>query len=182
VAKGLEAQLLLAKGSRVMLTANLWTKAGLVNGAMGTVQDILFEGQGPPSLPTAVFVKFEHYEGPTITTLEGVNVVPIVPIKRIWEGKSGTVCSRLQLALRLFWAITVHKSQGLTLEKAKIDIGNREFASGLSFIAVSRVRFLNDIFFKQFFFERLQRIKSCRRLQERKDEEARLLCMIPQEK
>ena len=66
VAKGLEAQILLAKGCHVMLTSNLWTEAGLVNGSIGIVQDILFEEQGPPALPTAVFVKFEKYNGPTI--------------------------------------------------------------------------------------------------------------------
>ena len=53
------------------------------------------------SLPTAVFVKFDHYEGPTITTTEGINVVPIAPIKRTWEGKSGRVCSRFQVPLYL---------------------------------------------------------------------------------
>jgi len=178
VAKGLEAQLLLAKGSRVMLTANLWTKAGLVNGSMGTVQDILFERQGPSSLPTAVFIKFDHYEGPTITSLDGVNVVPIIPIKRTWE-KNGTLCSRTQVPLCLAWAITVHKSQGLTLDKAKIDIGDREFAAGLTFVAVSRVRSINGICFKHFNFERLERIKNCLRLQERKNEEERLCSMIP---
>ena len=115
----------------------------------------------------------------TITTTEGINVVPIALIKRTWEGKSGRVCSRFQVPLYLAWAITVHKSQGLTLSKAKIDIGNREFAAGLSFVAVSRVRSLSDIYFKQFSFERLQRIKSCRRLQERKKEEERILSMIP---
>src|ERR1044072_7861062 len=146
---------------------------------MGIVQDILFEKQGPPSLPTAVLVKFEQYKGPTITTVEGIKVVLIVPIKHTRNGKAETVCSRLQVPLCLAWAITVHKSQGLTLEKTKIDIGKREFASGLSFVAVSRVRSLRDIMFKQFSFERLQRIKGCRRLQERKDEEARLRLMIP---
>jgi len=179
VAKGLEAQLLLAKGSRVMLSANIWTEAGLVNGSMGIVQDILFEEHGPPSLPVAVLVEFEAYKGPTITTLEGNKVVPIVPIKRSWEGKNGP-CSRLQVPICLAWAITVHKSQGLTLEKAKIDIGSKEFAAGLSFVALSRVRSLNDMCLKQFSFERLERIKNCRRLQERKEEENRLLSMIPE--
>ena len=139
VAKGLDSQLLLAKGARVMLTANIWTEAGLVNGSMGTIQDIIFEGQGPPSLPIAVLINFDNYEGPTISNTEGVKVVPIVPIKRTWEGKDGTQCSRLQVPICLSWAITVHKSQGPTISKAKIDIGSKEFAAGLSFVAVSRV-------------------------------------------
>lgn len=179
VAKGLEAQLLLAKGCRIMLTANLWTEAGLVNGSMGTVKDILFENQGPPALPAAVFIKFDKYNGPTITSVEGYEVVPIVPIKRSWEDKNGTTCSRLQVPVCLAWAITVHKSQGLTLNKAKIDIGNKEFAVGLTFVAISRVRSLNDICFKQFSFDRLQRIKNSKRLQERKVEEERLRSLIP---
>ncbi|CAB4412397.1 unnamed protein product [Rhizophagus irregularis] len=148
VAKGLEPQLLLAKGARVMLTANLWTKGRLVNGSIGTVHDILFKNQGPPSLPAAVFVKFDAYEGPTITSTEGDHVVPIVPIKRSWKGKSGMICSRQQVPLCLAWAITMHKSQGLTLSKAKIDIGSKEFAAGLTFVAASRVRSLSDIYFR----------------------------------
>jgi len=64
-----------------MLLSNLWTESGLVNGAMGTIQDILFEEKGPPSLPVAVFVNFDAYERDTITNSEGVKVVPIVPIK-----------------------------------------------------------------------------------------------------
>ena len=149
-----------------------------MNGSMGVIQDIIFDEQGPPSLPVAVFVTFEKYEGPTITNLEGVKVVPIVPIKRSWCGKNGTQCLCLQLLIRLAWAITVHKSQGLTLEKTIIDLGNKEFAAGLSFIAVSRVRSLNNIIFKTFSFDRLLRIKNQRRLQERKLEEEKLVSLI----
>jgi hypothetical protein len=125
--------------------------------------------------PAVVFVKFNLYEGPSITAPEGDKVVPIVPIKRSWEGKGGSVCSRLQLPICLVWAIMVHKSQGLTLPKDKIDLGSKEFAVGLSFIAVSRVHLLNDIYFT---FKRLQQIKSSKSLQERKVEEERLLSMI----
>ncbi len=181
MAKGLEAQLLLAKGARIMLIANVWSESGLVNSSTGVIQDIIFGEKGPPSLPVAVFVTFEKYEGPTIANLEGVKVIPVVPIKRSWKGKNGTQCSRSQVPLRLAWTVTAHKSQGLTLEKAKIDLGSKEFAAGLSFVAVSWVRSLNDISFKQFTFERLLRIKNLRRLQERKLEEERLVSLIPGE-
>jgi len=43
VTKGLEGQLLLAKGSHIMLTANIWTKGVLVNRAIEIVYDILYE-------------------------------------------------------------------------------------------------------------------------------------------
>src|SRR4051812_30689937 len=105
---------------------------------MGTIQDILFkEDQGPPSLPIAVLISFDNYKGPTITSLEGEKVVPIAPIRRTWDGKTG-VCLRLQI-VRLAWAITVHKSQGFMLQKAIIDLGDKEFTTGLSFVAISRV-------------------------------------------
>jgi ATP-dependent exoDNAse (exonuclease V) alpha subunit len=163
-----------------MLTANLQTETGLVNGSMGTVQDIIFqEDQGPPSLPIALLISFDNYKGPTIASLEGERVVPITPIRRTWNSKSGASCSRMQVPVRLAWAITVHKSQGLTLRRAKIDLGDKEFTSGLSFVAVSQVRTLEDLLFKPFNFERLRRIKGCKRLQERIDEEKRLVSMIP---
>jgi len=135
LAKGLESQLLLARGARVMLRANLCVKLGLVNSSIGTVDTILFEeNQGPPSLPIAVLVEFDNYTGPAITSTEGKRVVPVTPIRRTWETNTVT-CSRLQLPLCLTWAITVHKSRGLTLPKAFIDLGPKEYALAIgSFI------------------------------------------------
>ena len=157
-----------------MLTANIWVSAGLVNGAMGTITDILYKEKPDfTSLPAVILVSFDKYNGPTLTNVDGINVVPIVPIRRMWESSTGS-CSRLQFPLSLAWAITTYKSQGLTLPKAVIDLGKKEFAAGLSFVAISRVRSLDDILFKHFSFNRLERIKNCKRLQERKAEEARL--------
>ncbi|GBB93631.1 hypothetical protein RclHR1_02200012 [Rhizophagus clarus] len=87
-------------------------------------------------------------------------------------------CSRLQIPLTLAWAITVHKSQGLMLPKADIDLDNKKYATGLSFVAVSYISALKNILFKPFSFERLQRIRTCKRLQERKEEEKRLDSMM----
>ncbi len=162
-----------------MLMLNLWTEAGLINGSMGIVQDILFEEQGPPALPTAVFFKFEKYNGLIIRDREGNKVVLIVPIKCSWENKNRMMCSRLQIPLCLTQAVLVHKSQGLTLKKAKIDIGSKEFAASLTFVTISRAHSLNNIYLKPFSLDRLQRIKNCKRLQERKEEEERLRSIIP---
>ena len=47
----------------------------------------------------------------------------------------------------LAWAITIHKSQGLTLEHATIDLGPKDFSSGLSFVAISQVKNLKGLAF-----------------------------------
>ena len=116
-----------------MLSSNLWVDMGLVNGAMGTIKAICYGNDGsPPNLPVAVTVTFDSYSGPTL--IDGT--VPITPLRRSWF-TSATQCSRLQLPLKLAWAVTVHKSQGLTLDKVVVDIGRKEFCAGLSFVSCS---------------------------------------------
>ncbi|KAJ6453011.1 hypothetical protein C8R47DRAFT_950557, partial [Mycena vitilis] len=65
---------------------------------------------------------------------------------------------RTQLPLTHAWAITIHKSQGLTLTTAVIDWGEKDFSSGLSFVALSQVKKLSGIAFRTAFpWSRLKR-------------------------
>jgi len=54
----------------------------------------------------------------------------------------GLACSWRQFPLRLAYGITVHKSRGLTLSKAVMNLATKEHVLGLSYVAVSRVKSL----------------------------------------
>ena len=43
------------------------------------------------------------------------------------------------------WGITIHKSQGLILEKVVVELGEKDFSAGLSFVAISPVKILGAI-------------------------------------
>ena len=171
-AGGLEPVVCLAHGARVMLTTNLWVQVGLVNGAMGTVVAICYDdaGESPPRLPVAVTVRFDSFSGPTLSD----GSIPITPLRRTWLSTDKT-CSRLQLPLKLAWAVTIHKCQGMTLNKAVVDLGKKEFSAGLTFVACSRVRQLKDLLFvTPFPFQRVANLASSYRHSERLHEEKRL--------
>jgi len=140
----LEPTVHLAHSARVMLTANLCVEGGLVNGPMGTVVVICYEGedQSPPNLPLTVTVQLDSYTGHALSD----DSIPIIPLCRTWLS-SNKQCSRLQLPLKLAWAVTIHKSQGMTLDKVVFDVDKKEFSTGLTFVACSRVRHLNDLLF-----------------------------------
>jgi len=74
----------------------------------------------------------------------------------------------------LDWAITIHKAQGLTLDKVAIDLG-KEVSAGLTFVACSCVRRLSDIMFDPAFaYQRITSLGKSMRLTERKVKDARL--------
>ena len=174
-ASGLEAVVCLAKSACVMLISYLWVEVGLVNGAMGTIEAICYRNGGPPDLPIAVMVKFDQYTGPSVHA----GIVPITPIRRTWSN-SGVQSSRLQLPLKLAWAVTIHKSQGLTLNKVVVDIGKKEFSCGLTFVACSRVRHITDILFTPLLtYQRLANLSNSQCLHERQLEDQRLQAMQP---
>ncbi len=112
-----------------MLTMSLWASAGFCNGTNGTVVDIIYQNSHqPPDLPIAVIVKFENYRGPVFNENQPL-CIPICPITVTSQTGIG-IHERQQLPIRLAWALTIHKSQGLTLPKAWIDICKSERIAG----------------------------------------------------
>lgn len=130
VAKALMASCLspeklqLKKDAVVMFVQNNYTK-GYVNGTLGIVKE--FDGDGMP----------------VIVTLEGKKIVAGMGSWRVEEGED-VVAEINQLPLRLAWAITVHKSQGMTLDAAQIDL-SKSFVPGMGYVALSRVRSLDTL-------------------------------------
>lgn len=160
-ANGLTTELLVCIGAQVMLTSNLWTEKGLVNGSIGTVTDILWkEGLDPSvSMPSLLLVHFAEYSGPDFP-LYGPKIVPVFSASAQFDFKSAS-CTRIQFPLRLAYAITVHKSQGLTLSKVVLNIDQKEHCSGLTYVAVSRVKALQGLMFEcAFDFSRFTRDES----------------------
>uniref|UniRef100_A0A8C0XE59 ATP-dependent DNA helicase PIF1 n=1 Tax=Castor canadensis TaxID=51338 RepID=A0A8C0XE59_CASCN len=115
------SQLLQLKlGAQVMLVKNLAVSRGLVNGARGVVVGFEAEGRGLPQ------VRF----------LCGVTEV-IHADRWTVQTTGGQLLSRQQLPLQLAWAISIHKSQGMSLDCVEISL-SRVFASGQAYVALSR--------------------------------------------
>src|SRR5579859_908433 len=162
-----------------MLTRNVSQAKGLYNGTIGTVQGLLFnENIRPLSQPICVLIEFDDYCGPAMIP-ENRNLVPIVPETVAFDPHCGKSGSRHQLPLVLGWAVTIHKSQGLTLKHAVLGLGSREFASGISYVGCSRVRSYRDLAFeKSFVWARLESINEARGVQAIRMELERLTRLI----
>jgi ATP-dependent DNA helicase PIF1 len=123
---------------------NIWVELGLVNGTTGTVEDVVWKEHADvkKDQPQALLIAVDGYSGPALfTQQDGRKVIPVFSILREWEGARGS-CSRRQFPVTLAFALTVHKSQGLTLNRVVLDIKDKDNTAGLTYVAVSRVRAL----------------------------------------
>jgi ATP-dependent DNA helicase PIF1 len=120
------AELKLKKGALVMAVKNAADRK-YVNGSLGTVQD------------------FDSLTDYPIVEFRSGKVVTMVP--DTWELRDGDKkrASIIQIPLRLAWAITVHKSQGMTLDAAKMDL-SKAFVEGMGYVALSRVKNLENLY------------------------------------
>ena len=128
---GLEAELTIAVGARVMLRRNIDTKHGLVNGSIGTVTAITSQ---------RITVKFDHIIEP----------YPIERVKSKFMLMKSLFIYRKQFPLILAYAVTIHKCQGLSLNSAIIDLSNNVFSPGMAYVALSRVRSLDGLYLTDF--------------------------------
>lgn len=152
-AGNLQAVIYLAIGAKVMLTENLWVERGLVNGSMGILKDIVWREGSNPRIDkhSMLLVYFPQYNGPGIARNDET-YVPIFEVKHDFVLPGGRrTCWRKQFPLTLAYSITVHKSQGLSLDKAVLNFEDKEFATGLQYVALSRIKLFEGLMFESAF-------------------------------
>jgi len=112
-------------GAKVMFIKNNAEK-GFVNGSLGRVLAFNDEGYPTVQLGSGKIIKVEH-ESWTVQ-----------------DDNAKVLASFNQFPLRLAWAITVHKCQGMTLEEAEVDL-SRTFEKGQGYVALSRLKRLQNL-------------------------------------
>jgi hypothetical protein len=111
-------------GARVMFTKN-HPEGYYVNGTIGVVTE------------------FDSFGMPVVETNSGLEIIVSEQSWKI-EEEGKVKAEIMQLPLRLAWAITVHKSQGMSLDSMEVDL-SKSFVKGMGYVALSRVRSLNGM-------------------------------------
>ncbi|KAL7069495.1 hypothetical protein ACR3K2_00930 [Cryptosporidium serpentis] len=119
-------KLILKKGARVMLIKTIDISNQLVNGLRGTIES---------------FDSLLKY--PRIRFANGI-VKTITPTKFTISNFNKILATRIQLPLTLAWAISIHKSQGLSLDYVQVSL-NKTFEEGQTYVALSRAKSIDGL-------------------------------------
>lgn len=138
----------LKTGTRVMCIANIDQDSDLpvVNGSQGIIEGFSHIGQYP-------IVRFSNGA-----------VKQIEP--HCWASENIPGIGVSQIPLIYAWAITIHKSQGVTLDSAQIDVGTRIFEYGQTYVALSRVKDLSGLYLTEFNYKNIKVSKKVRKFYE----------------
>ena len=120
-----EETLELKLGAKVMFVKNNY-EAGYINGTLGKVVD------------------YSEEKLPVIELVDGSKLTVAHDEWAIEDDRGNALASFTQIPLRLAWAITVHKSQGMTLEAAEVDL-SKSFEKGQGYVALSRLKSLTGL-------------------------------------
>jgi ATP-dependent exoDNAse (exonuclease V) alpha subunit len=121
--------LTLAVGCKVMLVVNQSVDAGLVNGSLGLVES--FTKGGIP------MIRFKHKNQLVVIDKHTWNI----------EDNNKVIATLSQLPLKLAYAATIHKCQGMTVDAAVMDL-SRVFLKEQVYVALSRVRTITGLYLK----------------------------------
>jgi len=130
-------ELTLKIGAQVMMLKNTFVKEGIINGSVGIIRG------------------FDNKKGYPIVEFTNGALLTITPnewaVSKFNENTAQVEVEAMmiQIPLVLSWAITVHKSQGMTLEKIRCNLGSA-FAEGQVYVAISRVKSLEGLFIESF--------------------------------
>lgn len=134
-----EEEVKLKKGAQVMCIANVDMDIDKIcNGSVGVIVD--FVGTATDSYP---LVKFN-------------NGAERIMTKHNWSSENIEGLSIAQMPLILAWAVTIHKSQGATLDLMEIDVGSDVFEFGQTYVGLSRARTLEGLYIKSFVPEKIK--------------------------
>jgi ATP-dependent DNA helicase PIF1 len=133
-----ETSLKLKIGAFVMCIVNLEVSSniGLCNGSQG------------------IIIGFDYISGLPIVKYN--NGCEVVMGYHTWASDNIPGIGVSQIPLILAWAITIHKSQGTTLDMATIDVGNGIFETGQTYVALSRVKTLDGLYLISFDINKIK--------------------------
>jgi ATP-dependent DNA helicase PIF1 len=134
-----DENLKLKVGAQVMCIVNIELDNGnmICNGSQGVI--VRLTGQGQP------VVRYKLANSSTSSSLYEMTMAP-----HVWPSDNIPGIGVSQIPLILAWALTIHKSQGATLEHAEIDAGSNIFEFGQTYVALSRVKSLEGLYLASF--------------------------------